>query len=301
MLRGRQINSAGAPRLRSTVATATGPVRDAAWAVEERLVWRGADLLKAVLDVLRGPFERLAWVLEQRVVWPLQERAGELSPPLRSAAAAALAATAIALGVAGLLLATSGDGGGVPAARTVAARVAHQPRSAEPAAAAPAPILHGAVPLFAPAVKGGAKASHAPAEQAEAGGGGAAAIPADASGAASSATPAQVAGPEAIAAARRFADAFVLYETGQVDPEVRAAFHATTIPKLSASLLRRPPRLPANVEVPKAKVLNVVPGPRLGDDSTVSVSLLRVGLTSELRLSMHRVKSGEWLVGEVLG
>jgi hypothetical protein len=299
MLRGRQINPAGVPRLRSTVATATGPVRDAAWAVEERLVWRGADLLKAVLDAFRWSFERLAWVLEQRVVWPLQERAGEMSPPLRSAAAAALAVTAIALGVVGLLLATSG--GGAPAARTVAARVAPQPTSPEPAAAAHAPILHGAAPLFAPAAKGGARASHAPAGKSEALAAGEAAIPADASGAATAAAPGQVAGPEAIAAARRFADAFVLYETGQVDPEVRAAFHATTIPKLSASLLRRPPRLPASVEVPKAKVLNVVPGPRLGDDSTVSVSLLRVGLTSELRLSMHRVKGGEWLVGEVLG
>lgn len=287
--------------MRSTVATATGPVRDAAWAVEERLVWRGADLLKAVLDAFKWSFERLAWVLEQRLVWPLQERTGEWSPPVRTAARGALAATALALGVVGLLLATSGDGGGVPAARTVAARIASQPTSPEPAAGAPAPILHGAAPMFAPAVKDGAMASHAPAEKSEAVAAGEAAMPADASGAARSAAPGQVAGPEAIAAARRFADAFVLYETGHVDPEVRAAFHATTIPKLSASLLRRPPRLPANVEVPKAKVLNVVPGPRLGDDSSVSVSLLRVGLTSELRLNMHRVKSGEWLVGEVLG
>jgi hypothetical protein len=67
-------------------------------------------------------------------------------------------------------------------------------------------------------------------------------------------------------------------------------------------LLRRPPRLPANVKVPKAKVLNLVPGPVLGDTHTLSVSLLRVGVTSELRIDMQRdKKTGEWRVTDVLG
>ncbi len=68
------------------------------------------------------------------------------------------------------------------------------------------------------------------------------------------------------------------------------------------SLLQRPPRLPASVEVPKAKVLNVVAGPHQGDTYTLSVSLLRVGVTSELRLDMQRdPKTGEWRVTDVLG
>jgi hypothetical protein len=54
--------------------------------------------------------------------------------------------------------------------------------------------------------------------------------------------------------------------------------------------------------VPKAKVLNVVPGPKHGDTYTLSVSLLRVGITSELRIDMQRnPKSGEWQVARVLG
>ncbi len=57
-----------------------------------------------------------------------------------------------------------------------------------------------------------------------------------------------VAGPAAIKVARRFAGAFVLYETGQVNRKVRAAIRETAAADLSAALLKRPPRLPANVE-----------------------------------------------------
>jgi hypothetical protein len=54
--------------------------------------------------------------------------------------------------------------------------------------------------------------------------------------------------------------------------------------------------------VPKAKVLNVVSGPHQGDTYTLSVSLLRVGVTSELRLDMQRnPKSNKWQVAGALG
>jgi hypothetical protein len=53
--------------------------------------------------------------------------------------------------------------------------------------------------------------------------------------------------------------------------------------------------------VPKAKVLNVVPAPSLGGVYPVSVSLLRVGLTSELRLEMEELKGEGWRVTNVLG
>ena len=110
------------------------------------------------------------------------------------------------------------------------------------------------------------------------------------------------AGPAATKVGRQFAGAFVLYETGRSDAKVRTAFAATATPELSRSLLRRPPRLPANVKVPKAKVLNLVPGPVHGDTYTLSVSLLRVGITSELRIDMQRdKKTGEWRVTDVLG
>ena len=109
------------------------------------------------------------------------------------------------------------------------------------------------------------------------------------------------AGPAALEVARRFSNAFVLYETGQGSTRVRAAFGSTATPALAQSLLRRPPRQPASVRVPKAKVLNVVAGPSSGGVYTVSVSLLRVGLTSELRLEMEKAKHGKWHVTDVLG
>jgi hypothetical protein len=110
------------------------------------------------------------------------------------------------------------------------------------------------------------------------------------------------AGPAAMKVARQFAGAFVLYETGRSDAGVRTAFGETASPRLARALLRRPPRLPANVKVPKAKVVNIVPGPRHGSTHTLSVSLLRVGVASELRIDVTQdEKSGEWQVTDVLG
>lgn len=101
--------------------------------------------------------------------------------------------------------------------------------------------------------------------------------------------------------ARHFAEAFVVYEVGGVDSKVRKTFGQTTTKQLSRSLLQRPPRLPANVKVPQAKVVNVVAGPSKGTVYTVSVSLLRVGVTSELRLEMEQGVGKKWQVTNVLG
>jgi hypothetical protein len=101
--------------------------------------------------------------------------------------------------------------------------------------------------------------------------------------------------------ARRFAEAFVVYEVGGIDTKVRKAFGQTTTKQLSRSLLRRPPRQPASVKVPRAKVVNVVAGPSKGKVYTVSVSLLRVGVTSELRLEMEQGVGKKWQVTNVLG
>ncbi|MGH2938845.1 MAG: hypothetical protein ACRDPE_12085, partial [Solirubrobacterales bacterium] len=101
--------------------------------------------------------------------------------------------------------------------------------------------------------------------------------------------------------ARRFAEAFVVYEVGGIDTKVRKAFGQTSTKQLSRSLLHRPPRLPASVKVPQAKVVNVVAGPSQGKVYTVSVSLLRVGVTSELRLEMEQGVGKKWQVTNVLG
>jgi hypothetical protein len=101
--------------------------------------------------------------------------------------------------------------------------------------------------------------------------------------------------------ARRFAEAFVVYEVGGIDGQVREAFDQTATKQLSRSLLHRPPRQPADVQVPQAKVVNVVAGPSKGSVYTVSVSLLRVGVTSELRLEMEQGVGRKWQVTNVLG
>jgi hypothetical protein len=103
------------------------------------------------------------------------------------------------------------------------------------------------------------------------------------------------------AVAREFSEAFVVYETGGVDSEVRHAFGQTSTKQLAHSLLRRPPRQPATVKVPQAKVVNVVAGPSKGSVYSLSVSLLRVGVTSELRLQMERGVGKQWQVTNVLG
>jgi hypothetical protein len=101
--------------------------------------------------------------------------------------------------------------------------------------------------------------------------------------------------------ARRFSEAFVFYEIGEHPVRAKAVFGETATQQLSEALAERPPRLPANAKVPKAKVVNLVPGPRLGRAYTVSVSLLRVGLTSELRISLQHSRAEGWRVSEILG
>jgi hypothetical protein len=66
-------------------------------------------------------------------------------------------------------------------------------------------------------------------------------------------------------------------------------------------LTARPPRLPSNGQVPKASVLNVVAGKKKGRRMEASVSLMRSGATSELRLELTRIDGKRWLVSEVKG
>jgi hypothetical protein len=293
-----------------TSAPIRSSLADAAFAVEERVARGGGDVLRSVADVVKWPFERAIWAIERGVVWPLEKRTGNWSGSIRTAGVAALVLCAAGAGVLGLVWATGSGGSAAPrtqqaSAPTAAPAVTPAPTE-QPARAAP--VLHGATPDFTP--KAGAGAS-------KAGDGAVAKAPAETTAAnevastgatSSSAGPATAAakvvptGPAATKVARQFAGAFVLYETGRTDTKVRTAFAATATPQLSHSLLQRPPRLPANVKVPKAKVLNVVPGPKHGDTYTLSVSLLRVGVTSELRIEMQRnPKSGELQVSGILG
>lgn len=292
-----------------TAAPFRSSIANAAFAVEERVVWGGADVLRRVADAIKWPFERIIWAIERGFVWPLEERTGDWSGPLRAFGALALVLLAAGAGVLGLVWASGGGGGGTSSApetaAPAAAAIVRQAPQPEPAAAAP--VLQGAKPDFsAEADAGVAKSSGEVASSgtSTATSGSTAEVAKSASSTSSSAgaAAAKPAGPAASKVARQFAGAFVLFETGRKSAEVRSAFDETATPQLAHSLLRRPPRLPAGVEVPKAKVLNVVAGPHQGDTYTLSVSLLRVGVTSELRLDMQRdPKSGEWLVADVRG
>jgi|SRR5215203_2169859 len=270
--------------------------------------------------------EDLSLALREYLVWPVQDRFMGLGDAGRTAVAGGAVVLALGLGVGGYSLAS--DEGSEPApSGPVAVAVEPTPEPeprVEPAVPQPKPepkpTLQGAAPVFEPPKKDGSatakksKAVPAKASTATASNTGNAATdtissnPAarPATGAsASAAPPAAVdgppAGPAAIAVARKFAQAFVVYETGGEEAEVREAFAATATRELAKGLMQRPPRQPAGVEVPKAKVLNVVSAPSHDRLYPVSVSLLRVGATSELRLEMEQLKNKQWRVVNVLG
>ncbi|HEU5252577.1 MAG TPA: hypothetical protein VFU16_04525 [Solirubrobacterales bacterium] len=261
--------------------------------------------------------EDLSLALRDRVLWPLGDRFLGLGDGARAAVAGGAVVLALGAGVGAYSLASSGGGEptaapvaiSAPAAAPAAAKTAPKPK--------PEPTLQGAAPVFkAPqseaadsaepeadeptAVAAGASNTGNAATDTISSRPGATATAARAS-TASESVDGPPAGPAAIAVARKFADAFVVYETGSESPEVRSAFKATTIPAVTQALLKRPPRQPAGVEVPKAKVLNVVPAPSHDEIYPVSVSLLRVGVTSELRLEMEQLKNKDWRVVNVLG
>lgn len=292
-----------------TSAPIRSSLANAAFAVEERVVWGGADVLRRLAEAVKWPFERLVWAIERGLVWPLEERTGKWSPSLRIVGVTALALLAACAGTLGLVLASNG-GGETVAVRETAVPVPAPATAATPKveATAAAPVLEGANPDLTTEAGGGVAGGSA--ETPPPGGSSTSAnstaeiarsAPPAAEGAAG-ASGEKAAGPAALRVARQFSGAFVLYETGRKSAEVREVFRETATPRLTDALLGRPPRQPAGVTVPKAKVLNVVAGPHHGDTYTMSVSLLRIGVTSELRISMQRnEKTGKWQVTDALG
>lgn len=270
--------------------------------------------LLAAADALRWPFERAAWSLERHLVWPLQRSLAGRGAPRRGAGIAVLATIVTGAALAAVLI-LPGSSEAPPAEQSAAqpARVAIVTADSQPRAEkSQAPSLHGVPPHFG--VGGGVGVSKSSAGAAGAGQANASPPPADAP--ASAATPAAEgdagatassaakpvpAGPAAMKVARRFSEAFVFYEIGKKPGRAKTVFGETATEQLAKALEERPPRLPSDAKVPKAKVLNLVPGPRFGAQYTVSVSLLRVGITSELRLTLQKEKDGRWSVAQILG
>jgi hypothetical protein len=285
--RHRPEPGAGPGALRSSLA-------DAAFAVEDRVALGVGSLF----DAVKRPFQRIGWAIENYLVWPVREETAGWSRGTRAWSVMAL-----------VLLAAGGVAAGIaisdPSSGSTPVVTLERPTDAGAAAAgsarhAPAgPVLHGTAPSFAPEAGEGVPKSaesevlrseggaHAGSGTTSAGAGEAAGSDSSDAGAAQAGP--EVAGPAAIKVARRFADAFVLYEICKTSAHVKKAFAETASPDLAKALLRRPPRLPSNVKVPKARVLNIVVGPTHDSTYTLSASLLRVGKTSELRLDMKRV------------
>ncbi len=262
--------------------------------------------LLGVAEVVRWPFERAAWAVERVVLWPLRERLAGRNPAGRNVGAGALATIAAAAVLAGVLLQPGDDGrreSGAAPTRLAVTTTEPQPATEEPQG----PVLQGAPPRFAVEEGVGvAQADGAAGDDLNAGSPSDApatseAVPSEDGAAATSSSLKPVpAGPAAMKVARRFSEAFVFYEIGERPARAKAVFAETATPKLATALGERPPRQPEGGEVPKARVLNLVPGPRAGKAYTVSVSLLRIGLTSELRLELSK-QHGDWVVTDVRG
>ena len=255
------------------------------------------------LEVARWPFERVAWLFERWVVWPIRERTSISRELLGAGALAALAVALIAFTV----LTVGGGQSSSPSERVVATAPVSAPTKAPivPTEAPAETVLRGVPPSFGVGSGvglGGSSDEGASGTLSSAGteSGGAAAEPEGETAATSASGEPVPAGPTAMKVARRFAEAFVLYEIGQKPDRTAAAFEETTSARLETALEERPPRQPDGVQVPKARVLNLVPGPRSGSAFTVSVSLLRLGVTSELRLQIEK-HNGDWVVTDVRG
>jgi hypothetical protein len=243
---------------------ASWTLREAAWGLEEKVLWRGSDAAKRALARTQRSTAPIQRLIETKLAWPLADVLRERGTAARAGIAAAAVAAGLTAGVAGATLAPDHD----PTRPDTAASLA----SATAAATASVPVLQGAAPDFE---VGDVKVAAAAAPVA---------LP--------SAPPAKV--------AWQFADAFVRYEIGKLDERTASGFAATATPPLAKSLSEEPPRLPAGTKVPKAKVLNVVLADRTPEQITASVSIVRLQTISEVRLSLQNTKDG-WRVSGVLG
>jgi len=300
--------------MRGMLESATWPLRKLAWKFEEKVFWRVADALRrrpayspshsysdyipAQTDLSYSPAQT-----ESGAAAVPAARAKRTFPRLRAPLrdlSIALATVAGAIGV-GIGVATMlGDDGGTQRASVAAsaAGTAQSEAAIEPRADSGPATLQGVAPDFEGSSTPAGSSVGAAATDTQA-------SPLQGTNAKPSSIPPGVASNiAAMNTARDFAGAFVLYEVGESNAKVRKIFVRTATPALATALQDRPPRLPDSVQVPTAKVQNVVLGtPKGGENARqldASVSLLRLGDLSELRLTLS-LRHGDWLVSEVRG
>jgi hypothetical protein len=265
------------------------------FAAQQRNRGVGVKML-GMIERATWPLRRLGWWFEEKLLWPL---ADGFRAVLRADVRIALGVAAAAAGV-GVAIAAFGGGFGGGEQSTSAASppsAAAPPAPIAPSATPEAeaerpPALQGVQPDFKSASKG---------EQSQSTAGSEATSPLAGTNSKPSRIPAGASNDApALRVAKQFAGAFVLYEVGKINPKVKRTFARTATPALAKALRERPPRLPASVKVPVAKVKNVVFAARHGRELDASVSLLRLGDLSELRLTLTRRHSA-WAVSEVRG
>lgn len=302
--------------MRGMLEDATWPLRKLMWRIEEKLLWPIADAFRGWTghSFAHTRVEAMPEVIAEPSAPELEAGAHPVKRPLMPRTRARIRARlgrpgrdlVVVLGTVGVA-AIVGIGiaklAGGPSVKPASESVQVGP--AQPGVPAPVPTgsatatpagsaqLQGAAPNF----KAHSKTTPSGTQTAS----GAQASPTSATNSAPSSIPPGVAGDAAaLAAARDFSGAFVLYEVGKTSAKVKQTFARTATPALAKALRDRPPRLPSSVKVPTAKVQNVVLGVKSGKQVQASASLLRLGQLSELRLTLLD-RHGEWLVSEVRG
>ncbi len=240
------------------------------------------------------PFRRLWWAIEKHLLWPVTDSFRRLAEAMRyrspvayigATALVCLTAGAVATAVYFYNEANRTEGQAVIAEAPLGEDVVLSPVTPPPTVAVPSQptagedTLKGVVPNFGSSGQRGDKAAVELPETAV--------------------RPSASPDSPPLKVAHRFARTFVGYELG----EQKAArdLRNSATPRLARELSDNPPRLPSNGRIPKATVLNVVAGKKSGDNLQVSVSLMRSGATSELRLALVRNNAKGWLVSQVKG
>jgi hypothetical protein len=249
--------------IRVSAEDASWTVRQAAWGLEENVLWRGSDATRDALARAGRSMLPLQRLIQTRLIWPVEDALAQRSRGTRRAIAAGAASLVIAGAAGGLIAAADHPAthGSVPAAASVTGAAKNESLTA----------LQGVTPTIQP--------GHA--------------VPAPPQPPTKASAP-----PEQVA--WQFAQAFVGYEVGKSTKKTDVAFAATATKPLATALAKDPPRLPANGKVPRAQVLNVVIGAAGKEQVTASVSLVRLRAISEVRLTLTKT-GDEWRVAQVLG
>ena len=247
---------------------ASWAIREVAWGLEERVLWRGSDAAGRALEAT-APLQRL---IQTKLTWPLTDALRQRGTATRAGIAATAVTAAIAAGVAGATFAPD-------------------------SAPTPSPTAQlGPLPTAPSAPAGEALQGTAPKIEVEQQGAKPAPLPAPATP-----PPAEAPAEAPDEVAWKFASAFVTYEVGKSSPQTTEVFNQTAAPPLAKSLAASPPRLPNGTKVPQARVLNVVLAERKKDEVTASISLARLRAVSEIRLTLTHTDKHGWRVVQVLG